>query len=168
MGRLRQIDLLPRITGFLCLNEELAMSLPVWIVVANGSRARLLQRDRPGDPLFEVMDWVHPETRQHTDMQEGEHRTSGIQGRSGLAKRQTVKGHERTQFAQEICRWLDKGVLSHHIGAVAVFASNPFLGELLAQGNGSLQKHLHASHALDLTSLSLPELDHRLQRDYRL
>jgi len=31
-----------------------------------------------------------------------------------------------------------------------------------------LQKHLHASHSLDLTSLSLLELDHRLQRDYRL
>ena len=48
MGRLRQIDLLPRITGFLCLNEELAMSLPVWIVVANGSRARVFQREGEG------------------------------------------------------------------------------------------------------------------------
>ena len=168
MGRLRQLELPPRIMCVLSLNEEYAMPQPVWIVVANGSRARLLQRDRLGDPLFEVMDWVHPQTRQHAGVQEGEHRTSGIRGRSGLTTRQTTKDHERAQFAQEICQWLDKGVSTHRIGAVAVFASNPFLGELMSQDRGPLQQHLCASHALDLTPLSLTELDHRLQRDYHL
>ena len=144
------------------------MSLPVWIVVANGSRARLLQRDRPGDPLFEVMDWVHPETRQHTDMQEGEHRTSGIQQRSGLATRQPPKDHERAQFAHEICQWLHKGISAHQIGALAVFASNPFLGELLSHGHAALDPLLCTSHALDLTGLSLPELDQRLREQHGL
>ena len=144
------------------------MPQPVWILVANGSRARLLQRDRLADPLFEVKDWVHPQTRQHAGTQEGEHRTSGIKERSGLAPRQTPKDHERAQFAREICEWLHKGVSTHHIGAVAVFASNPFLGELMSHGNGPLQQHLCASHALDLTQLTMPELDQRLQREYRL
>ena len=144
------------------------MPQPVWILVANGSRARLLQRDRQAAPLFEVRDWVHPQTRQHALMQEGEHRTSGIRARSGLAPRQDAKEHERAQFAREICDWLHHSVPTHRIGGVAVFASNPFLGELMAHTQGPLQQHLCASHALDLTQLTLPELDVRLQRDHHL
>ena len=41
------------------------MPTPVWIVVANGSRARVLQRNGQGEPLVELRDWVHPATRQH-------------------------------------------------------------------------------------------------------
>lgn len=144
------------------------MPHPVWIIVANGSRARLLQRDRPGEPLFEVMDWVHPQTRQHTPPQDGDHRSSGISGRSGLTPRQTAQDQERGQFAQEICQWLHKGASSHRIGAIAFFASNPFLGELISHASGPLQQQLCASHALDLTALPLPELDQRLHQEYRL
>lgn len=144
------------------------MPPPVWIVVANGSRARLLQRDHPGAPLVEVMDWVHPQTRQHIGSSMGAHRTSGTRGRSGLALPQTVKDHERTQFAQEISQWLQKAVDTHGIGAVTVFASNPFLGELMAHANALLQHHVCASHPLDLTNLSLAELDQRLHAEHRL
>ena len=144
------------------------MPQPVWIVIANGSRARLLQRDRHGAPLLEVMDWVHPETRQHIGSSMGAHRTSGTRGRSGLALPQTVKDHERTQFAQEISQWLKKAVDTHDIGALTIFASNPFLGELMAHGNALLQQRVCASHPLDLTSLTLPELDQRLHAEYRL
>ncbi len=144
------------------------MPEPVWIVVANGSRARLLQRDRHGEPLFEVMDWVHPQTRQHLSNPTGDHRTSGIGGRAGLAPRDSSKDHERTQFAQEINQWLSQGVAQQRIGTLAVFASNPFLGDLLSQGNDQLNRHLGVSHALDLTHLTLPELDQLLQQNYRL
>lgn len=144
------------------------MSSPVWIVVANGSRARLFQRDNRTDPLFEVRDWVHPQTRQHARLQEGEHRTSGIDGRAGLATRLSGKDRERAQFAQEICQWLEQELATHRIHSLAILASNPFLGDLMSHGHRQLRQQLCASHAVDLTALPVGPLDQRLRHDYRL
>lgn len=144
------------------------MPPPVWIVVANGSRARVLQRDGQGEPLVEVRDWVHPATRQHRQDLQGGHRQSGMRGRSGLAERQPVKDRERGSFAHEICQWLTQAVNTHQVERIALFSSNPFLGELVGHGQGHLHKHLCATHAVDLTSLPLEQLEQRLRQDYRL
>ena len=48
---------------------------------------------------------------------------------------------------------------------VAVFASNPFLGELMEQLDGVTHQRLVASHAKDLTHLSLQELARHLQAE---
>lgn len=144
------------------------MPLPVWIVVANGSRARVLERPHRGEALREVRDWVHPATRQHRPDLQGGHRQSGIRGRSGLAQRSPAQDRERSAFAQEICQWLAHEIDTHAVGSVALLSSNPFLGELLAHGQGTLDKHLCATHAVDLTGLPLPELEQRLGHDFRL
>jgi protein required for attachment to host cells len=144
------------------------MSQPHWIVVANGSQARLLQRDHPGTELREIMHWVHPQTRQHMGNPDSAHRTSGMRGRSGLAPPQNASAHAREQFAREISQWLKKAVDSQGIGQLTVFASNPFLGELMSHEHGLLERHVFARHPLDLTSLTLPELDLRLHQHYGL
>lgn len=144
------------------------MPLPVWIVVANGSRARVLQRDGHAGALTEIRDWVHPATRQHSQDLGNGHRQSGIRGRSGLAERSTAQNHERSAFAHEICEWLAHGLNTQQAGSVALLASNPFLGELIAHGQGRLHGHLCAAHAVDLTALPLPQLAQRLHQDYHL
>ena len=144
------------------------MPLPVWIVVAIGSRARLLQREGHAGALTEVRDWVHPATRAHTQDLPSSHRQSGIRGRSGLAERSPAQNRERSAFAHEICEWLAHGINTRQAGSVALLASNPFLGELIAHGQGRLQEHLCAAHAVDLTALPLPQLAQRLHEDYRL
>lgn len=144
------------------------MSVPMWIVVANGSRARVLQRQKHPPGLTEVHDWVHTATRQHRSDLPGGHRQSGIRGRSGLAERSPAQDRERAAFAQEICQWLEQALHSHSVDRVALLASNPFLGELMAHGQGALHKHLSATHAVDLTGLPLPELEQRLRQDFRL
>lgn len=144
------------------------MPKPLWILVANGSRARLLQRDQPGEALREIMDWVHPQTREHLGTPDSAHRTSGTRGRSGLAAPQSAKAHARAQFAQDINAWLKKAVAPQGVGRLAVFASSPFLGDLLSHGEGALERLLCASHPLDLTALSLQELELRLQQHYGL
>lgn len=144
------------------------MPLPVWIVVANGSRARVLERQSRREALHEVREWIHPGTRQHRPDLQGGHRQSGIRGRSGLAERSPAHDRERSVFAQEICQWLAHSINTHAVGSVALFSSNPFLGELVAHGQGMLHKHLCATHALDLTGLPLQELDQRLRQDFSL
>lgn len=144
------------------------MPLPVWIVVANGTRARLLQRKAHAEALTEVRDWVHPATREHQQDLGNGHRQSGIRGRSGLAERSPAHDRERSAFAREICQWLSHGLSIHQAGSVALLSSNPFLGDLVAQGQNGLHKHLCGTHAVDLTALPLHELDERLRREFRL
>ena len=144
------------------------MPLPVWILVANGSRARLLQRTPPDHELVELRDWVHPATRQHHPDLQGGHRQSGIGGRTGLAERSPAQDRERMAFAREISQWLVHALQREPVGSVALLASNPFLGTLVAQGQGALHQRLCATHAVDLTSLPLPELSQRLRHDFRL
>lgn len=144
------------------------MPKPLWILVANGSRARLLQRDHPGAALREIMDWVHPQTREHLGTPDSAHRTSGMRGRSGLAAPESPKAHARAQFAHDIRVWLSQAVAAQGVGRLAVFASSPFLGDLRAPGEAALEKLLCASHPLDLTALSLHELELRLQQRYGL
>ncbi len=144
------------------------MSYPVWIVVANGSRARVLQRARPGEPLTEVKDWVSPSTRQQLQNFEGKHRHSGIRGRAGLAEPTEPKDHERDVFALDICRWLTQALNTQQVANIALIASNRFLGDLMNHAKGQLEKHVCAQHAVDLTSLSLQELEQRLHEDFRL
>lgn len=135
-------------------------------MVANGSRARVLQRNLPAEGLTELHDWVHPATRQHH--QHPGNRQSGIRGRSGLAERSPIQDRERSAFAHEICDFLVQAVHSGKADRIALLSSNPFLGELVAHGQGMLHKHLFATHAVDLTRLSLRQMQARLHEDYRL
>lgn len=145
------------------------MPLPIWILVANGSRARLLQRNGHGGPLTELKDWTHPATRQHPHTPPDADRQSGIRGRSGLAERQLPQDKARNTFAHEICQWLTDALGTRQVGSIALLASNPFLGDLVAHSQGGqLHRHLSAVHPVDLTRLPLNELEHRLREDYRL
>lgn len=144
------------------------MPQALWIVVANGSRARVFQRLQHGGSLTEIRDWVHPATRQHHRDMPQNHRQSGIRGRSGLAERSPFQDRERNTFAGEICQWLEHALHTHEVEQIALFSSNPFLGELVAHGQGSLHKHLRATHAVDLTGLPPDQLEHRLRQTYGL
>lgn len=144
------------------------MSYGIWIVVANGARARVLQRMRPGEPLTEVQDWANPAAHRHLQDFENTGRYGGIQGRTGLAEPTPLKKHERDTFARDICQWLQHAVNTHQVDSIALLASNPFLGDLLSHTRDQLEHHVCATHTVDLTSLPLHELQKRLHDEYRL
>ena len=144
------------------------MSKPLWIVVANGSRARLLERNGQGQPLTELKSWAHVATRQHPHNVGDADRQGGIRGRSGLAERQAPQDKERNSFAQELCHWLSQALTARQIGSIALLSSNAFLGDLVAHGQGHLRRHLSVVHAVDLTHLPLNELEDRLKLDFHL
>ena len=144
------------------------MPLPVWILVANGSRARLLQRTPPEHTLTELHDWVHPATRQHRQDFANGHRQSGIRGRSGLAERSSMQDRARTLFAQEIGLWMAQSARTRSVGHLALLASNPFLGDLITETRKGDCPPVCATHALDLTGLPLPELEQRLRQEFGL
>ncbi len=140
-----------------------------WIIVANGSIARMLERNAEDENQWtELKCLLHPEGRLHgTDLAAGEIRHS-IAGRAGLARRLEPKQHARKEFAQRVSELLRHHVNHNEIESLVIFASNPFLGELLAHLDAETRKLLHASHPVDLTHLNLTELTQRFTSDFKL
>lgn len=139
-----------------------------WILVANAAQARVFERTSFTEPLVEVTDWVHTESRLQAS--ETEHTPLGhsLAGRAGLAPRTDLKQKHRSAFAHSLATYLHEAVLSHRVKALALVVSNPFMGELLAHLAAPVQKAMVAQHVLDLTSLNTTELDQRLRTEFRL
>jgi len=144
------------------------MSHPLWIVVANGSRARAFERSGALEPLVELQNWVHPQTRMHASELSWDYPGPGHSGRGGLTPRMEQRHKARNQFAHELSQWLQAQVARQNRGMLALFSSNPFLGELMAELPDTVHRHVCASHPTDLTALPFQALDERLRKDYRL
>lgn len=145
------------------------MEKPVWVLVANGSKARVLEQNSTKLEHWTEMECLlHPQSRLHDSSASHDSLAHAIAGRSGLAPRSSPKEHERRVFAKQLADMLGAAVGEHRVGRIVVFASNPFLGELLAHLDDESRKRLADSHALDLTSLGMHELTQRLQSDFHL
>lgn len=152
----------------LFLKEFKMLQYPVWIVVANASRARIMERRQAGEPLLQREDRVHPASRQHPRAALAELPGHTIGGRSALAPRITLRERERKEFAHELAYCLRGHWRQNEIGDLVVYASNPFLGEMLAQLNGPVGCKVKAHEAIDMTSWPLSQIEARLERDLAL
>lgn len=142
-----------------------ALQYPLWIVVANASRARIMARERPGEPLLQREDRVHPASRQHPRQAERDHPGQTIAGRSGLAPRTDARTRERNSFAHELADCLQDHHQHNSMGDLVVYASNPFMGTLIAQLDAQLRRHVRLHDAVDMTNWPLAQIEARLQRD---
>jgi protein required for attachment to host cells len=149
------------------VQQEKFMPKPLWIVVANASIARCFERTSRNEPLKPLASYEHPESRQH--MRELEFDRPGRAmhddaGRVSFVPRTEPKERERTEFARELAKVLDEAVLAQRCSGIALFVSNPFLGELQSQLSRNVQQQLTAVHPLDLTSLTIHELEDRVTK----
>jgi protein required for attachment to host cells len=137
-----------------------------WIIVANAARARLCEFDPRDGSLTELADFVHAPGRQkgsdlatdrpgHTEKGQASVRTS-------FEPHTDVHRKEREHFARELAQHLEDAVLQHRCPAVALIASNPFLGEIKARLGDAAAKAVVATAALDLTHCDLSELKRRV------
>lgn len=144
------------------------MSQKHWILVANASHARVLERSSFSEPLLELTDWCHPESRMRASETERAPLGHSEAGRAALAPRTELKQIHRSEFAKTLALYFHEAVLSHRFNALALFASNPFMGELMSHLDAPVQRTIVAKHMLDLTALNLTELDKRLRSEFRL
>lgn len=112
--------------------------------------------------------WVNPASRTPARQTERAPLGQSISGRAGLAPRADLKQLQRSAFAQDLAKYLHEALLGQRMKSLALIVSNPFMGELLAHLDASVQKAVRAQHVLDLTALNLTELDKRLRTDFRL
>jgi protein required for attachment to host cells len=139
---------------------------PEWFVIANASLARLFSRDGHGGPLRPLPVLTHAESRQKvhelvTD-RAGHEDTDRRRGGVPYEPRTDVMRKEQDRFAREVAHRIDQALQHGECGGVTVLASSPFLGDLKAHLTPATERALRGAHDLDLTQLSLNDLEQRL------
>jgi protein required for attachment to host cells len=141
---------------------------PEWILIANATRARLLQREH-GSPLVVVQSFEHPQGRAKTselaDDRAGQGKTDHSFGGASYPPRIAAKYKEHLRFARELAEYLEHQAQQGNFHSLALFASSPFLGEVKALLGKATTRLLTATHDLDLTSVGLVELDQRIAHE---
>jgi protein required for attachment to host cells len=138
------------------------------VLVANSSVARLFDCGPLQQPWVETQDWWHAEGRQHAGDQERTPHGHSLFGRTGLAPHTDTRQRERAEFARDVAAGLQQALISDRWHTLEVFASNPFLGELLAHLSPAVAQTLRRTHPLDLTALSPQEIQKRWNKEFRI
>lgn len=138
-----------------------------WILVANGSLARIFSRTGMGDPLV---------ARETIDFPEGRLKDSELQrDRQGheSSDNSTASAHFEPhtstrkkvlhQFARELAARLEEGLNDGDYETLWLTASSPFMGELKATLSPSVTARLQWAHEADFTSLDIDTLETRLR-----
>jgi protein required for attachment to host cells len=140
-----------------------------WIVLANASRARILDREPESGRLEELADLVHPQSREKTsdltsDREGHAQKAHGDPGHAGTAfqPRTEPRQKEHAVFAHEVSRHLEDAVAQGRCEALVLIASDPFLGELKSHLGHAATRVLGATIPRDLTSFSGHDLAHRV------
>lgn len=139
---------------------------PDWILIADASRARLLQQE--GDkPIAQLQTFEHPASRLHSselgDDDRGRQRSDRLFGASAYEAHIEPQRKEHLRFARELADALEEGALHGRCRSVRVFAPSPFLGELKGQLGDATQRLLVGSHDLDLSCVGIAEIGRRIQ-----
>jgi protein required for attachment to host cells len=139
-----------------------------WWVVANASRARVLEPTERSDEFRHVLDLVHPQSRQK-GMALGADRPGHVPGTSAhgtgsaaLDGRSDPREREHDHFARELAAALNEGIAAGRCAGLVLVASNPFLGHLKQHLGEQAHKALLRTVAADYTTLDERELARRL------
>jgi len=135
-----------------------------WILVADGSRARLFSVDRSQSPLLEIGRFVRPEARAKTRDLVTDKLQSGIG--SGDLDRQTPRRHEALNFARQLSAQLRLGRVQGLFDRLYIAAAPAFLGLLRSKLDAPTAQLVVNAVSKDLTQLEpariRKHLPHRL------
>lgn len=137
-----------------------------WILIADGSRARLFEQVQPGQRWRELRAWVNPATRMRTEslaFDQLGRASKGQPGATSFVPRTTPRQREHRRFAHELARHLDLGVRSGQCDSLVLIASSALLGELRQALPAQASKRVRWSAPVDLTSCNGRELESRVE-----
>jgi protein required for attachment to host cells len=133
-----------------------------WVLVANGSQARIFNLDEPKKNISLVKEFSHPESRMKTDKlssdRQGHYMSGGTQGStqgSGSFQEATdPKTYELERFAMELTKTLDEGRAANKFEKVVLVASPHFLGLLKQSMSDQLGKAVSHTIQKDYTAIN--------------
>lgn len=136
-----------------------------WILIANASRARVLQREGV-QPSTVLHTFEHVASRLHSSElgtdERGRQASDRAYGGNAFASRVEPQRKEHLHFASELADFLEAGAKQGQCAHVHVFAASPFLGEIKAQLGSATQRVLAGCHDLDLSAVPTDAIDARI------
>jgi protein required for attachment to host cells len=142
------------------------MSETTWVLIADGSRARLLEHRRSQQSLELLFDDDRPELRDRELMRESDRpgRTHESFGptRHGLQPHTSTDQIARERFARALVERLQLGVNERRFGQLLLVAPPAMLGELRRHLDDALRERVIAELDRDLTKISIHELPQHL------
>lgn len=138
---------------------------PDWILVANATHARLLQKEE-GSALVALRSFEHRASRAKPsdlgDAPAGRELSGHGFGGSAFERHTDAHRKELQAFAHQLGKMLEEAAQAGQFHRLVIVSSSPFLGELRgALGHGA-RGRLAGSHDADLTAQGLDALESRL------
>jgi protein required for attachment to host cells len=146
---------------------------PIWILVADASRARLLVVGGPEQPLVEQQALVHPASRARdseiysdrpgrvAQAHVGPHPGHG--SRSSMEPGTSAHDVEHQHFARQVADALQRGLNEHAYTRLVVVASPSFLGLLRKEMSPQVSRLVSTTLDKDYTLCGLDELERHLK-----
>jgi len=138
-----------------------------WVLIANGSQARLFETEQRPRTLNLITEFNHPESREkgvNLASDRAGHFQGDTTGASHGAFNEATdpKEYEMDRFAQELVKELEAGRTTNRYQKLIVASSPHFLGLLNKHMSESLSKLIDKNLDKDYTALSEAELLERL------
>ncbi|WP_373016868.1 host attachment protein [Thiomicrorhabdus sp.] len=135
---------------------------PVWILVADSSRARIFTAENSVAELIEIETLAHPEGRLHEQEMDSDlpGKANGVQGAGGHVYTDEVspKEQEEVNFAKSVSSHLCDELNQNKFEKLFVVAAPAFLGELRQSFSTRLTKHVAFTLDKNVVSLSPQEI----------
>ncbi len=137
-----------------------------WIVMADGSRARIVTKrvDAPGFDVIEELaaEEARTPSREIGSDRPGRVQESGYSGRHGIEPRHDPHQDAKSAFTQQVADELNRAAAENRFDVLILFAPPHVLGELRPALNDIARDKLKGEAAKDLTKLPIAELDAHL------
>lgn len=134
-----------------------------WILVADGSRARIFKRSGKNgalEPAFNH-DFAQPSMPNREIISDKPGRGQGgrgLSGSHGMTPRVDAHEQEKHSFAKEVARFVNREAERHAFDELVVVAPPKTLGDLRADFSEQSRALIRAELAKDLTHLSIHDL----------
>ena len=138
--------------------------MTVWVVVADSVRARIFSTESSREPLREVRDLVHPESRMPEQALISDASGSGRSAAGGghsFGVEGEAKTHETERFAREVGEALCEAGGRQQFDRLHILAAPTFLGQLRPHLE-SVSARVSSEHALSVTHESVAQIRARL------
>lgn len=139
------------------------MKKPItWILIANGTQARILEHNGPGKGLTSIsgLEWsIAPLQSQdiNTD-RPGRSFSSVGSGRSAMEPRTDAAEHREAEFVRSVAQEVDRKALDGAFDRLVIAAAPIALGNFRKQLSDHSKKLVMAELDKDLTNLPTPQL----------
>lgn len=133
-----------------------------WIVMADGSRARIVTR-RTEEPGFDVIaafasSDAHAPSRELGADRPGRSRESAASAHHAIEPRHDLHGERKTAFIRSVAEHLNRAAAERAFHDLVLFAPPHCLGELRNRLDATTTHKIKATFPKDLTKLPIAEL----------